>query len=126
LSSGVPAALAGVRGPSALLTVSPQRIDLGEVRAGGRAEGRFALANPGTSPVKVSKIECSCPCLTVDLSSSVAAPQGEAIGRIALDLGKEPAFAGELAVEVRGLDSAGNLLFAGVVEVKVLSVVGRP
>ncbi len=124
-SLGIPAAVAGIRGPRAFLTMSPERIDLGEVRAGGRAEGRFALANPGVGPVEVSKIECSCPCMTASLSAPVVAPQGEVSGRITLDLGAEPAFAGELAVEVRGLDAAGRLLFLGVVEAKVSRGLGR-
>lgn len=116
---GVPAAVVGVPDSSSVLTVSSPRIDMGEVAAGGRQEVAFSLTNSGTRPIELGKIESSCPCLTIDLPRGVLAPAEQIHGRARLDLRKEPAFAGDLGVEVRGFTARGDLAFTMIVEITV-------
>jgi len=102
-----------------LLTPSAQTIDLGIVRQAGREQETFALTNPGTEPVEITKFETSCDCLEIVLPRRKIGPSEKALAVATLDLGKEPQFLGNLAIEVKGLASNGKTAFAIVVEVAV-------
>jgi hypothetical protein len=92
---------------------------MGVVRAGGYKEAAFSLTNSGTQPVTLAKIDTSCPCSTIDLPSRVIAPSEQVRARAKLDLSAEPAFAGDLGIDVIGLTEAGDRAFILVVEVSV-------
>jgi hypothetical protein len=122
--SGVDAAKAASRvtersrSVPALLVATPSRIDVGEVPGGGRKQAVFSLTNPGTQAVELSRIETSCPCLTVDMPHYLA-PAEQVSAGATLDLRDEPDFTGEMAIEITGWTRAGEQAFAVVVEVKV-------
>jgi hypothetical protein len=103
------------------LAVSTAILDLGEVVAGGRKECEFCLTNPSDSPVEIAKIETSCDCLRIDVSSRIIPPAQTAVGCAVFNLRKEPHFTGKLGIEVRGKDRAEKILFALEVKVAVNS-----
>lgn len=105
--------------PTTLLVPSASTIDLGMVPQSGQAHEYFALTNPGTESVEVAKIETSCECLKVRLTSRTIGPTGRVLAQASLDLGNEPQFSGGLAIEVRGLTNSGAVAFAVVVDVTV-------
>lgn len=105
----------------ALLTPSSKTIDLGIVPQAGREQETFALVNPGTEPVEISKFETSCECLEIDLLRREIGPSEKVLARAMLDLGKEPQFLGNLGIEVKGLTGAGKTAFSIVVQVSVRS-----
>jgi len=45
--------------------VEPTKIDLGTIRMGETVEKSFTIRNEGDEPLEVSKIQSSCPCLTI-------------------------------------------------------------
>jgi hypothetical protein len=103
-----------------LLVPSPRKIDMGKVPALARRKVTFSLANMGNTPAAVAKVESSCHCLTIDLDRCVIAPGEQILAHANLDLSREPSFAGNLGIDVRGLTSTGQVLFDIVVEVAVL------
>jgi hypothetical protein len=101
------------------LAVSTPEIDLGDVRAGGCKEADFAVTNPESAPVSISRIDTSCECLTVDMRSQTLQPGETVKARAAIDMALKPEFAGGLALTAKALDADGKPLFAVVVNAEV-------
>ncbi len=104
-------------GDKALLVSSPDKLDFGAVPAGGRAEARFSLRNPGTSVVKVREITTSCGCFRVVLGNTVIGPEETAEAIVWLNLADEPDFVGTL--RLTAVAKSGEQFPAFVVRAKV-------
>lgn len=107
-----------------LLHANPARINMGEVAQGGRKDATFTLTNSGTRTIELSRIDTTCPCLTVDVPLRI--PPGEQVeGRVKLDLRKEPNFTGDVAIEIAGWTSTDEQAFFVVAAVHVPRKKGR-
>lgn len=88
-----------------LILASPGKPTLGVLRPGQVAETEISLRSVGTGAVRIAKFVASCPCVTIS-PGSVEIPPGEsAVLKVKFDPSAEPAFRGELAVEVAGMRS---------------------
>jgi hypothetical protein len=105
-----------------LMVTSPSMIELGEVPRGGQKQANFFLTNPGMRAVEVTRIEISCPCLTIDEAPTQIAPGERVSVRAKLDLRDEQNFTGALAIEIKGWTRSGELAFATVAKVSVPSL----
>jgi hypothetical protein len=110
--------------PHLLLEATLSRIDMGEVAPAGRKEATFTLTNAGMRTIELARIETSCDCLSVEVPSRVA-PAEQVVCRAKLDLSEELNFTGEMAIEIRGWTSAGELAFFVTADVRVPSGVKK-
>lgn len=94
-------------------------VDLGVLSPGELRSTSFGLTNEGNTPVEIAKINSSCHCLTLDCSPRVVPPSGSDQANLALDLGKEPSFVGNLRIHVQGRTRSGELAFSLQVKAKV-------
>lgn len=111
-------ALAAQEAAAHLLTADPSRIDMGNVRQGGRKQANFTLTNSGSRTIDLARTDSSCPCLTVDVPLRIA-PGEDVVGTAKLDLRDEPNFTGEVAIEIKGWTPAGEQAFLVVADVRV-------
>jgi hypothetical protein len=101
------------------LRPSVQKIDLGLVQQRTQKNLTFTLTNSGPTEINVSTIRTSCDCLSVEVGAR-SIQSGDTIEvTLFLDLGKEPNFAGALAIEVEGFQMSGQKLFGLTVLVSV-------
>jgi hypothetical protein len=71
----------------------------------------FQLRNDSGGLVEVAAIETSCPCASIRLEQT-SIPVGQFLaGELTLDMGRESDFAGNLAIEVKGLTRHRGLAF---------------
>jgi hypothetical protein len=87
------------------LEVFPKVLDLGSVPQGTSGQAEFILRNPSSEPIVIGKLEKTCPCLDIRLSGTAIPPGAELRGEAFLDMSREPSFAGNLAIELRGKTS---------------------
>jgi hypothetical protein len=92
-----------------LLDASEPVVDLGVLSMGGRRSATLRLTNRGTDPVEIEAVESGCHCLTLQGAPQVVSPSQTIRMLLRLDLGKEPAFTGNLRVHVAGTDAIGRL-----------------
>lgn len=116
-----PAAAAGA--PAQVLSVSPDPIDLGTLSPGQMGRAELRVANAGTDPRSVERVETSCPCVSAGPVPLAVAAGGEGRLTVVFDAAEEPNFRGNLAVELRGLDASGAELFRTKVNVGVSDAV---
>jgi hypothetical protein len=116
---GIFGACSGAHRNAPLVIVSPGTIEMGELTPGGRKEVGFFITNPGDASVTVGRIEASCACLRIELPTYLLMPEAMVSGRATIDLRAEPDFTGGLAIEVKGFDGSGTVLFATVVNAEV-------
>jgi uncharacterized membrane protein YphA (DoxX/SURF4 family) len=117
----VPAAWAmwNVQPRGQLLEFNPSKLDLGTIRQGEYGELNFWLSNPGHSPVEITALESSCPCLQIELEKGTILP-GEQVRALArFDSQREPGFSGTLLMETRGRTTEGGLAFLLVFRAEV-------
>jgi uncharacterized protein DUF1573 len=100
------------RAPLGLLRCSPEIVDLGDVQQGDRKEAAVTLINPGDAEVEIAKIESSCDCLALQISTQRLRPGRTVPCQLLLDMAKEPHFKGNLGIEIKGLTRSGALAFA--------------
>ncbi len=110
------------RGASHPLSLIPSEpISLGSLPPGGKASGSLTLKNVSSVPIRVGRIETSCPCLAVSpWPIRIEAGSGHPL-TIAFDPASEPEFRGRLGIELKGLDDTGKVLFEGRVDLEVLA-----
>jgi Protein of unknown function (DUF1573) len=95
-------------------------IDLGVVMRGSKAWHAFWLANQNPAQqLEISRVETTCDCLSVKLTSQVIEANKRGLVRVALDTTKEPDFTGHLDVEIRFYDPNNNLIDQKTVSVEV-------
>lgn len=100
------------------LSASVSNLELGLIRKAGRTEARFSLANRQREPVTISEVRTTCPCLKVDCARLVPA-MDSVDALVKLDLGMEPDFLGDLAIDVNGFDEAGEAVFSLRVQAEI-------
>lgn len=110
----------GTGNPAALLLAEPARLHLGAVPPKSRHERRIALRNLSAAPVEVKKLDCSCPCVTLELPKRQWEPGETITALLKVDLKDEPAdFRGGLALTVTALTLNGSVAFEVRCEVDV-------
>lgn len=103
----------------------PPRLDIGDVAAGLRVASRLSISNPGDASIVVAKVDSSCPCLRVAPGAFVARPHSTTDVTMTYDASEAPDFRGVLALEVRGRDAGGGVLFQTRVDLRVVSRAAR-
>jgi hypothetical protein len=119
IPSAVALASTATRPPVVTIELNP--VAVGAIRPGGSTSFRLAVLNPRPVAESISSIEASCPC--VQMTSSLPCwikPMGETFLQFSVDLAKESAFRGDLAILVRGLDPSGDELFRAEVRMSVV------
>lgn len=107
---------------SPLLMPSKHIMDLGVLSPGEGRNSCLSLANEGAMPVEIETITSTCPCLFLECIPRVVPPSATAQMSVALDLGKEPSFVGNLRIRVQGKTRSGALAFS----LQVIAKVQRP
>jgi len=107
VGSGPSPVLEGTDGPTGatslgLLTVSPAKLEFGQVHHAGRSEKNFTLHNAGRTIVTVVEITTSCDCLSIRLENSSVEPGRSVNGVVSVDFSIEPEFSGELDLSAYG------------------------
>jgi hypothetical protein len=105
--------------PNGLLAPTSKTIDFGRVPQRGQRQATFELTNSSRERVEVAHIWSSCPCVGVDLETSVVEPSQRVVGQINLDLTDDADFRGSLLIDVEGRSVANTLLFSLRVSVTV-------
>lgn len=95
-----------------LLQASPEEVDLGTVGQTAQKRFSFSLRNDSAQPVRVAKIEASCPCLRLPCPDRDLAPDTTTQLEAELDMREEPGFSGGLRIEVKGRTADGRLAFS--------------
>lgn len=57
----------------------PTKIDLGTIRMGEKTQSKFTIRNEGDQPLAVSKIQSSCPCVSVDAPPAPSIEPGQSL-----------------------------------------------
>lgn len=86
-------------------------LDFGSPAVGSRVEREVWVENHLSSPVTVTSVRTSCPCLAVRLRRPVLEPGERVAAEIVLDLGREPNFRGDLRIQAQGLTQDGTQVF---------------
>lgn len=105
--------------PQSLLAPSPPVIDWGVVRPGTSQVKEVILANRGSRPVKLGRVEKTCDCLRVEPSAYEVVPGGSVGLIIRMDLSQDPGTCSNLEMEVRGWSDSGQLAYRVKVVVSV-------
>jgi hypothetical protein len=106
--------------PSQLI-VDPRTVNLGVMAQADRREGVVSFTNPGSEEVHMGKVVTSCPCLRVTILEPDVRPRTTVVGKIVIDLTREPNFVGEMGATVSIFTSAGTKLAQFQVNVTVSS-----
>lgn len=102
------------------LALSPERLSLGVIAAGQKAQATLGVTNLTQQPVVADRIETSCPCLKVTPSSIRLAPGETTMLTIDFDSSSEPEFRGELGVDVTGYVD-GSVVFRTQTSLRVVT-----
>jgi Protein of unknown function (DUF1573) len=102
------------------LIVDPSPLDLGSIPQGGAARASFELRNPGIAPLWLTDVQSSCPCMIVLLPDPVIVGGGAVAGELQVNMFNEPAFSGNLAVEVRGYTATHELAFRLMAQARIV------
>jgi hypothetical protein len=86
-------------------------IDLGDIAQGGQKQQAFQVVNTSGALVEVATVATSCPCASVHLDRTGVRPGQSLTGKASLDLRSKPDFAGNLAIEAKGLTWHGRVAF---------------
>jgi len=91
--------------------VAPSPVEFGVIRRASKVDASLSLSNESAGDIRVAEIESSCPCLSIALDRLEIKP-GEVVGgQVVLDLGMEPAFVGNLSIDVTGRSADRHVLF---------------
>jgi hypothetical protein len=104
--------------------VSPAVLDLGNVLQGQKREFSLQIRNTTVEPTVIDRLEFSCACLGSSQTHWVLEPLRLTTLPLALDLGKEPAFTGNLLVAVKGWKASGDIVFQAQVRIRVVAKAG--
>jgi hypothetical protein len=119
LPAGILVTAAGSHGSAPRLIVSPEIIDMGEVRAGGSKAVAFTVTNAGPAPLTVGRVDTSCDCLRVLVPKDIIVA-GEMVEAVAaVDFSGDPGFSGSLLIEVLGREGETMTAFTMAVHVRV-------
>ena len=88
-----------------------REVNLGVVPRAGRREIIARLANPTDWLLRWAVLRTSCPCLSVTAGKNELDPIDDVLARICFDAREQPAFSGNLAVEVTAVGSDGTEVF---------------
>lgn len=105
--------------PSPPLEISPDPVWLGMITAGQSARSVATLRNPGRDPVRVDRIETSCPCLRPSPNALEIGAGESASLTFDCDLSDEPDFLGRLAINVEAYDHLDRVVFRTRVNLEV-------
>jgi len=108
----------GTRGQHFPLEISPDPISLGVVDTGQKARGSLTLVNHGSQPVRVERIESSCPCLAITPHLIRIGPHEKKVLTVEFDGSVEPDFHGGLAIDVTGY-AAERVAFHTVAKLEI-------
>lgn len=97
-------------------------IDLGDIAKGGQKQQAFQLRNDSGTFVEVATIEMSCYCASIRLERTGISAGALLVGWAQFDLQQKPDFAGDLAVEAKGLTRHGQVAFVLVIRSHVRQV----
>lgn len=98
----------------------PETLDFGVLSKALRKELIFHVVNSGETTIEVSRLETSCDCVEVILSTHVI-PRGKTIQATAqLDLSESTTFSGKLHMTVNGFDQRGNAVLQLLINVEVV------
>jgi hypothetical protein len=87
---------------AALLSVSPDFLDLGTIPQGGKVEAEVTLHNGGTEPIEITGSRSSCKCFTITPETDYVEPGQRVRAAVKIDLADEPKFIGKLDIETTG------------------------
>ena len=102
-----------------VLTVIPDRLDLGTLAPGQDAHAKLSLRNNGDKPIVVARVKTSCECVTLEPSEFQVDPQSTVTLDVQYDSSRDPDFLGGLGVNLTGEASSGTALFCVNVDLSV-------
>lgn len=109
-TSGADGELAQTSGRA--LVVTPETIDFGDVQSGSRHDATVTLENPSGQSFRIARIESSCDCVSLELTTDNVGIAESVDAVLSFDLSHEPSFQGGLMVDVTGFDPDEQRLFA--------------
>ncbi len=101
------------------LIIEPKVIRFGTDEEGRRVVSELRLSNKSEFSFNISKIETSCPCLTVEPLSVDIAPHRAARLLVIFDSSSEPGFRGNLSIDIVGKSIEGESVFSAKAEITV-------
>lgn len=104
----------------ALVTLAPDRVDLGMVPRAGRAETPITVSNPYEKEFLIAHSRSTCPCLSLRLERDRVRTGETVARRVRLGLSHEPDYVGTLSTELLGVDPSGSSVFRLPVRVRVV------
>jgi hypothetical protein len=98
------------------LEIIPPTISLGFLNANQPKRATVTLRNPGSEPIRVARIETSCPCIEVGPVPVLIGAGKTTEMVVSFDPSSEPGFRGALSVNIVGRESGGRTLFESHVD----------
>ena len=99
--------------------VTPRAVQFGQVRRAEARQADLLFTNQTVDDIEVTEVTSTCPCLSVMLSLARIRPGESVPARVVLDLSREPAFTGRLAIRANGI-ALGRPVFQIAVFVTVV------
>ena len=109
------------RGPSSSPLFSPSKptVDLGEVTQAQSRQLSLSVTSQRDYPIQISKIESTCPCLSLDCTPRLVPPFGDVEISGIFDLSREPLFTGKLRIYITITNVTNDALLTIQVSVTV-------